>query len=74
MLFTDADVHFARGALRKAVAHLVAQGLDHVAALPDLWPVSLAVDAAVSAFVRQFISASRPWKAADPASRAQALR
>ena len=36
VLFTDADVHFAPGALRKAVAWCEDQGLDHLAAFPTL--------------------------------------
>jgi hypothetical protein len=70
VLFTDADVHFARGTLRRAVAHMLAESLDHLAALPRIRPTSAAVDAAVSAFLRQFISASRPWLAGRADSRA----
>ena len=70
VLFTDADVHFAPGALRKAVAWCEDQGLDHLAAFPTLWRAGVLVDATVSVFVRQFLLMTRPWAAADPASRA----
>ena len=70
VLFTDADVHFAPGALRKAVAYCLAEGLDHLAAFPTVWPAGAVVDAAVAVFVRQFVMASRLWAAGDPASRA----
>lgn len=70
LLLTDADVHFAPDALGRAVAYLQAEGLDHVAAVPYVEQSSLVVDAAVSAFIRQFVAASRPWRARDPRSRA----
>jgi GT2 family glycosyltransferase len=35
-LFTDADVHFAPGALRLAVALAEARGLDHLVLMPDV--------------------------------------
>lgn len=36
LLFTDADVHVARDALRRALAHCVREQLDHLAVLPQL--------------------------------------
>lgn len=36
LLFTDADVHFAPGAFRKAVAHAEARSLDHLTMRPGL--------------------------------------
>jgi hypothetical protein len=36
VLFTDADVHFAPGALRLSVALAEARGLDHLALMPDV--------------------------------------
>lgn len=70
VLFTDADVHFAPGALRKAVAWCEDRGLDHLAAFPTLWPATVLVDATISVFIRQFMLATRPWKVADPESKA----
>ena len=70
ILFTDADVHFAPGALRKAVAWCEDRGLDHLAAFPTLWPATVLVDATISVFIRQFMLATRPWKVADPESKA----
>lgn len=70
VLFTDADVHFAPGALRKAVAWCEDQGLDHLAAFPTLWRATVLVDATISVFIRQFVLATRPWKVADPESKA----
>jgi glycosyltransferase involved in cell wall biosynthesis len=70
VLFTDADVHFSRGALRRAVAYAEQQGLGHLAALPELWPASFLADAMMSVFLRQFMMAVRPWAVGDPKSRA----
>ena len=71
VLFTDADVHFSPGALRKSVAYCQRRGLDHLAALPGLFPSSLLLDAMISVFLRQFIAfISRPWAVGKPGSRA----
>jgi len=70
LLFTDADVHFAPGALGRAVAWCEARGLDHLAVMPSLWPTSLLTDAVVGAFIRSFIALMRPWAVGNPASRA----
>jgi hypothetical protein len=68
VLFTDADIHFARGALRKAVAYAEAERLDHLAALPELLPASFLVDTVILLFLRQFMTAVRPWAASNPRS------
>lgn len=54
VLFTDADVHFQTGTLRKAVAYCEQEGLDHLAAFPDIWPGGFVVDAMISVFLRHF--------------------
>ncbi len=54
VLFTDADVHFRTGTLRKAVAYCEQQGLDHLTAFPDVWSAGLVVDAMLSVFLRHF--------------------
>jgi hypothetical protein len=70
LLFTDADVHFAPGALRRAVAWCEAKDLDHLAALPSLRPTSVWVDAVIASFLRSFLATMRPWAVADPDSAA----
>ena len=61
LLFTDADVHFARGTLREAMALTLAQGYDHLALLPGLKPTgSLWLEAAITAFLLGFIRATGP--------------
>ncbi len=68
LLFTDADVHMAPGALRRAIAYAEHHSIDHLAAVPDLWPSSLLVDANVALFFRTFSVAMRLWAIADPKS------
>jgi len=68
LLFTDADVHMAPGTLRRAIAYAEQHAIDHLAAVPDLWPSSLLVDANVALFFRTFSVAMRLWAVADPKS------
>jgi glycosyltransferase involved in cell wall biosynthesis len=70
LLFTDADVHMAPGALRTAVAYCMHHEIDHLAALPDLWPSTMLVGANVALFVRSLLVALRLWGVADPKSSA----
>jgi hypothetical protein len=68
LLFSDADVHFAPGALRRAIAYAVDHSIDHLTAMPDLWPSSLLVNANMALFGRTFMVAMRLWGVADPNS------
>ena len=68
LLFTDADVHMAPGTLRRAIAYAAQHSIDHLAAVPDLWPSSLLVDAVLALFCRTFMVAMRLWAVADPKS------
>ncbi|HUU10706.1 MAG TPA: glycosyltransferase family 2 protein [Phycisphaerae bacterium] len=70
LLLTDADVHFEPATLRRAVAWAEARGLDHLVALPSLWPAGLLVNATIASFIRQFLAAVRPWAVRSPESRA----
>jgi glycosyltransferase involved in cell wall biosynthesis len=70
VLFTDADVHFADGALKAAVDHFLNAKLDHLAGFPRLNPSGLFLGAMLAAFLRQFVTVMRPWKVSDPDSRA----
>ncbi|MEW6251458.1 MAG: glycosyltransferase, partial [Planctomycetota bacterium] len=70
LLLSDADVHVAPGALRKAVAHALARELDHVAILPELWSASFVLDVLLAAFARLLAITTRMWAVADPRSRA----
>ncbi len=70
VLFTDADVHFAPGVLRAAVAYLVQHNLDHLAAFPGLRPSPFWLEAMIASFIRQFVVGTRAWSAGDPRSSA----
>jgi glycosyltransferase involved in cell wall biosynthesis len=68
LVFSDADVHFAPGALRRAVALAEARRLDFLAVLPQLDDATPAAEAAAAAFCGLFALAMRPWKVSDPDS------
>jgi len=69
LLFTDADVIFEPTAVRRAVALMEHDGLDHLAVIPDVHVPGLALNAFVTAFSVFFSLYARPWKARDPRSR-----
>jgi glycosyltransferase involved in cell wall biosynthesis len=50
LLFTDADVHFAAGTLRRAVALVLHQRVDHLALIPRIIQKSFWLEVAVSTF------------------------
>ncbi len=66
LLFTDADVHMEQGTLRRAMAYAEHHALDHMAAIPEMWPSSLPVNACVALFSRGFVVATRLWGVSDP--------
>lgn len=72
LLFSDADVHFTPGALRRAVAHCEERGLDHLAVFPEIWRSGLLLDCATATLTRQICVGGRFWAVADPRSRAAA--
>lgn len=69
LLFTDADVVMRPDALRRAVARLCVQGLDHLAVAPRLHAGSPWATMVVTVFLVLFSTFYRPWKARDPKSR-----
>lgn len=69
LLFTDADVHFERGALRRAMTFAIARGADHLVVLPKMelrgfWEKSFYCYLALL-----FLSRFRPWRVREPKSR-----
>lgn len=70
LLFADADVMLETQALSRAVRLAQIERADHVAVAPELalptWPLALVVNY----FMMWFLLWLRPWKAADPSSRA----
>jgi hypothetical protein len=59
LLFTDADVHFACGTLRRAIAVVLHQGVDHLALIPRTIQKSFWLEVAVSAFGLLFFITTR---------------
>lgn len=70
VLLSDADVHFAPGTLRRAIAACEARGVDHFTALPSFRPKAPLLDALIDLFGRNLIVAGRLWAVPDPASSA----
>jgi cellulose synthase/poly-beta-1,6-N-acetylglucosamine synthase-like glycosyltransferase len=68
ILFTDADIHFAPDALRRAVAYARAQAIDHLAAVPQLSEHGHLLGICVNAFSFAFTVGIRPWLIPDPRS------
>jgi glycosyltransferase involved in cell wall biosynthesis len=73
LLFTDADVLFRSDAIRRALAHAVATGADHLVTIPTTlihrWD-----EAAILGFFQIFaLWGARPWRVADPKSKRDAL-
>ena len=69
-LFTDADVVFGRGAVKRGVRHLLRNGLDHVAVLPALVMRSPMLQACVIVFHWGAHVTARLWQVRDPGSTA----
>ncbi|WP_239493194.1 glycosyltransferase [Luteitalea sp. TBR-22] len=69
LLFTDADVVMAPDAVRRAVAILEADGLDHLAVAPRIVARSFALRCMVATFGLYFTLFMRPWRASTPGAR-----
>jgi glycosyltransferase involved in cell wall biosynthesis len=65
MLFTDADIHFAPDALRRAVAYAEAHELDLLAAVPQLHERGPLLGACVNAFSFAYTIGIQPWRIPD---------
>lgn len=72
LLFSDADVHFAPGTLRKAVAYALQRGLDHLAIIPHLQARSFWLDVAVALFSRVPVVSMPYWAVENPRSKTSA--
>jgi glycosyltransferase involved in cell wall biosynthesis len=70
LLFTDADVHFAPGILRRAVALALHQRVDHLALIPRTMQNSFWLEVAVSTFGLLFLLATRAASVNQPGSKA----
>jgi hypothetical protein len=70
VLYTDADVHFAPGTLRKAVADALHGQLDHLVLMPGFREASFGMNVVLSAFLNGFLLFVRPASIGRPRSRA----
>jgi len=68
LLFTDADVVMEPDVLSRAVALLIEENLDHLAATPEARMPKLLLNIFMATFGLFFAMFTRPWKARDPAS------
>ncbi len=69
VLFTDADVHFERGALSAAARMINEKNTDHLVAFPKMVCHHWIEAVFSSAFVMAFFRAFRPWAAQNPKSK-----
>ena len=70
LLFSDADVEFAPGTLRRALARCEHEGRDHLAVIPQFAEHGLAVDATLDTFCHLLFASGRLWRVSDPTSSA----
>src|SRR5260221_282852 len=70
ILFTDADVHFEPDTLRRAVRAAAGSQLDHLTVFPDLVSPGFWEGICVWFFGVILAMHTRPWRVADPRSRA----
>jgi glycosyltransferase involved in cell wall biosynthesis len=70
LLFSDIDVHIARGTMKRAVAHAENQDIDHLAIFPEIYSVSFFIDILTTIFVRMISSGVKLWEIEDPDSKA----
>jgi glycosyltransferase involved in cell wall biosynthesis len=68
LLFTDADVVFSEGALRRSVAYAVAERCDHLTVAPRLVARGLLLRSFISFFAYAFIALWGAYLANDPNS------
>jgi glycosyltransferase involved in cell wall biosynthesis len=69
LLFTDADVVFGQGTLRRSVAYATAEGLDHLTLAPRLVARGVALRAFVAFFGYAFVALWGAYLANDPKSK-----
>ena len=70
LLFTDADVHFAAGTLRRAIALVLHQRVDHLTLIPRTIQKSFWLEVAVSTFGLLFFITTRAASVNRPGSKA----
>ncbi len=66
LLFTDADVLFSPGAVRRALAYAESEGADHLVLFPHMIMKRPGEKMMIAFFQMLFVFGHRPWKVADP--------
>ena len=67
LLFTDADVHFSRDILERAISYAQVKNVDHLALLPNMSSSNFIVNCAISSCMRGLLMGLKPWNLDDPA-------
>jgi hypothetical protein len=70
LLFTDADVHFERDTLRRAIALVLHRRVDHLVLIPRTLQKSFWLELAVTAFGFLFLITTRAASINEPGSKA----
>ncbi len=68
LLFTDADIVFTPDALKRTVALMVNDGIDHLTVSPVIRSDSFWINLLSAMFIRNFTLFVKPWRARDPKS------
>ena len=66
LLFSDADIHFSRDCLRRAVLYAEQESLDHLTLLPKMTSRSIWARFAIVSSLRTILIAVKPWHVNDP--------
>ncbi len=70
LLFTDADVMFAPGSIKRAVGYALKEGLDHLTLSPDV-PTEFFVERVfMTMFCLAFMLYAPPWRLTNPGKKA----
>jgi glycosyltransferase involved in cell wall biosynthesis len=69
ILFTDADIVFEPGVLRRTVAYLVRENADMLVVPPDMITHSFGERAVIATFITSFLLGFPPWRAISDGSR-----
>lgn len=70
ILFTDADVFFQSGALKKALSYATTHQLDHLVVLPEVTSPSALFKSVMNTFALMMDVRQRPWAIRNPKSSA----
>jgi glycosyltransferase involved in cell wall biosynthesis len=70
LLFSDADVHYSPGTLRRAIAYLESEQADHLSVVPEMRARTFLVGVVQAVFLRLVVAGSRLHSVADPHSSA----